>query len=91
MVIDQWSSLRPNALTRPRKAPARSIHSSTEEQHYVFFQTVTHSSNNAANCCLSLIVVTLASEDLENVRSMTNVVISSLTVCESPTIPSQGE
>ena len=60
MFIDQWSSFRPNALTRPRKAPARSIHSSTEEQHCGFSQTVTHPSNNAANCCLTSIVVTLA-------------------------------
>ena len=60
MVIDQWSGFRPNALTHPRKAPARSIHSSTEEHHYGFSQTVTHSSNNEANCCLTSIVVTLA-------------------------------
>ena len=48
-VIDQWSGFRPSALTCPRKAPARSIHSSTEEQHCGFSQTVTHPSTNAAN------------------------------------------
>ena len=37
----QWSGFRPSALTRPRKAPARSINSSTEEQHCGFSQTVT--------------------------------------------------
>ena len=35
-VIDQWSGFRHNVLTCPRKAPARSIHSYTEEQHFVF-------------------------------------------------------
>ena len=57
-VIDQWSGFRPNALTRPRKAPARSIHSSTEEQHCGFSHTVTHPSTNAAYCCLTSILVT---------------------------------
>ena len=60
MVIDQWSGFHPSALTRPRKAPARSIHSSTDENQYGFSQTVSHPSTNAANCCLSSIVVTLA-------------------------------
>ena len=59
-VIDQWSGFRPSAFTRPRKSPARSIHSSTEEQHCGFSQMVTHPSTNAANCCLTSILVTLA-------------------------------
>ena len=62
-VQDQWSGFSPSALTRPRKAPARSIHSSTEEQHCGFSQTVTHPSTNVANCCLTSIVVTLAFVD----------------------------
>ena len=41
--------LSPSALTRPRKAPARSIHSSTEEQYCGFSQMVTHPSTNEAN------------------------------------------
>ena len=53
----QWSGFR---SSRPRKAPARSIHSSTEEQHCGFSQMVTNPSTNAANCCLTSIVVTLA-------------------------------
>ena len=60
MVIDLRSGLRPRALTCPRKAPARSIHSSTEEQHCGFSQTVTHPSTNEANCCLTSKVLTLA-------------------------------
>ena len=36
------------------------MHSSTEEQHCGFSQKVTHPSTNAANCCLTSIVVTLA-------------------------------
>ena len=51
MVINQSIGFSPNALTRPRKGPARSIHSSTEEQHCGFSQTVTHPSTNMANCC----------------------------------------
>ena len=57
--MNQWSGFRPNVTTCPRKVPARSIHSS-EEQHCGFSQTVTHPSTNAANCCLTSIVVTLA-------------------------------
>ena len=30
-VIDQWSGFRPGTLTRPKKAPAKSIHSFTEK------------------------------------------------------------
>ena len=59
MVIDLWS-FRPNAVTRPIKAPVRSIHSSTEEHHCGFLQKVIHPNTNAANCCLTSIVVTLA-------------------------------
>ena len=38
MVKDQWSGFHPSALTRPRKAHARSIHSSTEEKQCGFLR-----------------------------------------------------
>ena len=60
MIIDLWSAFRPNELTRHTKAPARSIHSSTEAKHCGFSKTVTHPSTNSVDCCLTSIVVKLA-------------------------------
>ena len=56
MAINLVLRVSPNVITHPRKAPARSIHSSTEEQHCGFSQTVTHPNTNAAICCLTSIV-----------------------------------